>query len=495
MTTFSLNVPPTKKRRQQSIIVILRRAYLDIVGNNHCAAKLIDFFSRWQKFKQKTHRTDWIYMPLKYIHEDLMGEHSLHVIRAAIAKLEGMKIVERRANPSNRQDKTWQYKLNTSILEHLLQESRTLKNEHSEITVEQQHPIPSQISDPLSFPPNPPEEPERERENLASTPESAEIDWDAIRTQMNHSHQQSLLEHNSPLISSLVEEPPKFEAHLKDPWLDQPCGASLLNDEKKKQVDLTSDSDYPKLDNLLGVHVERKQEKVEVCRGEASPQETSMTSERLQSDVSPRPFMKRPKYVWEVEPGKPIPEFQNWWAKTHYEPQGGHWATGAYGHAYSEFYNKPEKTTNATFPQFMAVHQVVAQNCQQQQFIGQQGVLPSYFALPPAPSENNMHQLATTFRELVSNGARVALPQGIATPSCQQSVSWSKASSTAIAPLPTLCHVLAGSQQPAQMVPGLADQVERKRLAWKVPILRDGIKKWVEATDGVELDDDGPCLV
>lgn len=479
---------------KSSSLVILRRTYLQIT-HNHCAAKLVEYFKRWREWKLKHQRVDWIYMPLKRIHEDLMGEHSLHVVRAAIALLEKLGILDRRHNPGNKQDKTWQYRLNVDILEQLLKKEHcTLKNEHSEITVEQQPQIPPQNSNPLSFPLNPPEEPEREKENLESTPESAEIDWDAIEVQMDQSHQQSLLEHNLTCASSLVEEPPKFEAHLKDPWLDESCGASLLNDEKKKQVDLTSDGHYPKLDNLLGVHVERKQEKVEVCRGEASPRSTSITSERLQSDVSPRPFMKRPKYVWEVEPGKPIPEFQNWWAKTHYEPQGGHWATGAYGHAYSEFYNKPEKTTNATFPQFMAVHQVVAQNCQQQQFIGQQGVLPSYFALPPEPREENMLQLATTFRELVSNGARVALPQGIATPSCQQSVSWQEASGTAIAPLPEL-HYVEPKFLSQKREESLADQVERKRLAWKTPFNRPDIKKWVELTDGVELDDDGPCLV
>ena len=58
-------------------------------------------------------------MPFKKIHEDLMGEHSLHVIRAAIAVLEKLGLIEKRHNP-NGQDKTWQYKLNKDTLSSLL---------------------------------------------------------------------------------------------------------------------------------------------------------------------------------------------------------------------------------------------------------------------------------------------------------------------------------------------------------------------------------------
>lgn len=108
--------------RPASILVILRRAYLNITGN-HCAAKLIEYFRHWTKWKEKNHRTDWIYMPMRQIHEDLMGEHSLHVIRAAIALLVELGILDRQHNPSNGQDKTWQYRINQEVLLKLLKEN------------------------------------------------------------------------------------------------------------------------------------------------------------------------------------------------------------------------------------------------------------------------------------------------------------------------------------------------------------------------------------
>ncbi|MCC5640772.1 hypothetical protein LC593_34085 [Nostoc sp. CHAB 5844] len=83
-----------------SVLVILRREYLDITGN-FCAAKLIEYFRHWTNWKLLNHRTPWIYQPLKRIYLDLMGEHSLHVIRRAIALLEEMGIIEKKKNPGN----------------------------------------------------------------------------------------------------------------------------------------------------------------------------------------------------------------------------------------------------------------------------------------------------------------------------------------------------------------------------------------------------------
>ncbi|WP_242054675.1 hypothetical protein [Nostoc sp. FACHB-190] len=120
-----------------SILVILRREYLDITGN-FCAAKLIEYFRHWTNWKIKNHRTSWVYQPLKKIYADLMGEHSLHVIRKAIALLEEMGIIEKQKNPGNGQDKTWQYKLNFDVLNNLL-EPRRCKTERSRFTVEQHH--------------------------------------------------------------------------------------------------------------------------------------------------------------------------------------------------------------------------------------------------------------------------------------------------------------------------------------------------------------------
>jgi hypothetical protein len=129
-----------------SVLVILRREYLDITGN-FCAAKLIEYFRHWTKWKLKNHRTPWIYQPLKRIYADLMGEHSLHVIRSAIALLEEMGIIEKQKNPGNGQDRTWQYKLNIDVLNRLLERGR-FKSEHSTFNAEQYHRNHTQASKP-----------------------------------------------------------------------------------------------------------------------------------------------------------------------------------------------------------------------------------------------------------------------------------------------------------------------------------------------------------
>ncbi|MGF1978793.1 MAG: hypothetical protein RMY30_024820 [Nostoc sp. CmiSLP01] len=95
----------------------------------------------------KNHRTPWIYQPLKKIYADLMGEHSLHVIRSAIALLEEMGIIEKQKNPGNGQDRTWQYKLNIDVLNRLLELGKC-KTEHSTFNAEQYHRNHTQASKP-----------------------------------------------------------------------------------------------------------------------------------------------------------------------------------------------------------------------------------------------------------------------------------------------------------------------------------------------------------
>ena len=102
-------------------LVILNAKYLELVKQlcpslgkvtQCCAAKLIHYFNNWGKWKKTVQRTQWIYQKLSAIHTDLLGEHSLHQIRAAIASLLDAGILERRNNPGNGQDRTYQYRLN-----------------------------------------------------------------------------------------------------------------------------------------------------------------------------------------------------------------------------------------------------------------------------------------------------------------------------------------------------------------------------------------------
>ncbi len=107
----------------------------------------IEYFKHWTKWKLKNHRTAWIYQPLKRIYADLMGEHSLHVIRSAITLLDEMGIISKQKNPGNGQDRTWQYKLNFETLNRLLELGKC-KTEHSAFTIEQHHRNHTQASKP-----------------------------------------------------------------------------------------------------------------------------------------------------------------------------------------------------------------------------------------------------------------------------------------------------------------------------------------------------------
>jgi|GEM_PF-632766 len=124
-------------QKKRPIFVILREEYFDIT-NNFCAAKLIEYFIRWTEWKVKNHRTAWVYQPLRRIYDDLLGEHCLHAIRDAIKLLEELGLLEKRHNPGNRQDNTWQYKLNYEVLNNLLEHGE-FGNEQEQCKTEQLH--------------------------------------------------------------------------------------------------------------------------------------------------------------------------------------------------------------------------------------------------------------------------------------------------------------------------------------------------------------------
>lgn len=121
----------------KSILVILRRVYLELVDGNHCAAKLIEYFKHWREWKIKHHRTEWVYMPVRQIYEDLMGEHSVGIIRRAIALLVKLGLLEQRHNPGNGQDRTWQYRLNQQVLDSRVNENPEVKTETPSVKSDQ----------------------------------------------------------------------------------------------------------------------------------------------------------------------------------------------------------------------------------------------------------------------------------------------------------------------------------------------------------------------
>ncbi len=101
-----------------------------------CAAKLFNYFGRWTDWKVPLYNNEWIYQPLMQIYEDLMREHSLHVIREAIALLIRLGFLERRKNLRannwrNGQDRVYQYRLRKDRLEAALLSFEAAKSAES----------------------------------------------------------------------------------------------------------------------------------------------------------------------------------------------------------------------------------------------------------------------------------------------------------------------------------------------------------------------------
>ena len=116
-----------------SFSIVLRRDYLELIeliaagveGKViRCAATLIAYYRHWQEWKQEHQRTDWVYQPLRQIYKDLMGLFSIPVIRAANDLLIDVGLLERRSNPGNGQDKTYQYNVRFDRIRQLLTENR-----------------------------------------------------------------------------------------------------------------------------------------------------------------------------------------------------------------------------------------------------------------------------------------------------------------------------------------------------------------------------------
>ncbi|TAF07764.1 MAG: hypothetical protein EAZ77_08625 [Nostocales cyanobacterium] len=354
----------------QTQITVLRRDYLEITGD-YCAAKLIDYFKKWTHWKVKYHRTEWVYQPLRQIREDLMNEYSKPVITRAIEILENLELIQRRQNPGNRQDKTWQYKLNLDKLKQILchrkstTESPESKNCHSEFTVEQHHKFNTESSNLYFYP----------------------------------------------------------------------------NGEKNKEIEISNQEEETFSEINQEVTQEESEPKQEIV------QEPEITHEDKRS--APSPASSENCEVWEISPGHPYPVFLRWWAKTKYEPQGGHWANDAIGNAYSEFYKNRSRTTVAIFPQFLQYMETVTSNLNQQTSAEIKAMLPSCFISMPSATHENVHSLMERVEILVEAGAEVALPQLNPSPSCHQSMKFNQAIDESIKPLPKLNQPLIANQDPS----------------------------------------------
>jgi len=90
-----------------------------------CGAKIINYVQRWRDWKVPLYNNEWVYQTYAQIREDLMCEHSIHVIRGALALLIRLGLLERRKNNRsdnwrNGQDRTYQYRIRTDRIEAAL---------------------------------------------------------------------------------------------------------------------------------------------------------------------------------------------------------------------------------------------------------------------------------------------------------------------------------------------------------------------------------------
>lgn len=117
-------------------LVILRREYLELTGD-YCAAKLLAVFEHWSEFSLG----EWIYMSLEQIHQELLGEYSKPTIRRAIARLQELDLLERRAHPSQKWNHTHQYRLDLKAL-HTRRE-KICSSMNKNLPFDEQKPDPS----------------------------------------------------------------------------------------------------------------------------------------------------------------------------------------------------------------------------------------------------------------------------------------------------------------------------------------------------------------
>lgn len=192
----------------------------------------------------------------------------------------------------------------------------------------------------------------------------------------------------------------------------------------------------------LGVDDSAKEPQPQALGAEEKPEELRASYKESAVDEIPSTVSRKPnkrindenreKYVWEIAVGRPYPVFLNWWADTKYKPQGGRWETGAYSCAYSEFYKDCTRTEVAIYPQFLEYLRTVTEICNQHLANDMQPILPSCFIAKPEPSQSNTEALMANVKALIERGASVALPQKVATPSCQQAMRFSEAEKGAV---------------------------------------------------------------
>jgi len=352
-------------RALQTSQIILRADYLKLVelldsavdkidaGRKKvrfCAAKLLEYFRYWCSWVRQHEQREWYYRKLKQIYDDLMGEHSLHVIRAAIALLEKKEMLKRENNP-NGQDKVYRYQVNNELLERLLQRGQGLE-----------------YAQPST--------------DCAEEGEIVGEDIKVGRILSPNALKENLQESDRNLQNSGAESQPRNQNNKSN-------SSNLSNSESNAFGEKDSPSLITPSSNPTTQQIDREAWAVfkpsprETKTEAPEPTPDSCVSNKAKSDIPPKAKVIREDKSsaavepWEIAPQQPYPYFLQWRA-LHYKNQGGHWANSPQSNAYAEFYKNRFKT-NILWQEFLQFYNLALDNALALQSAGIEVKLPTCF--------------------------------------------------------------------------------------------------------------------
>ena len=110
-------------------LIVIRNDYIAICEDSpsaHCAGTILGVIEYWTTHLQKSaHHSSplpWIYKSQQSLKEDVLGLFGLNTIHKSLQWLVDRGFLNRRRNPKNRWDKTWQYQLAADVIQPAIDE-------------------------------------------------------------------------------------------------------------------------------------------------------------------------------------------------------------------------------------------------------------------------------------------------------------------------------------------------------------------------------------
>ena len=100
--------------------ITIKPELVEICEGDHCAAAILDLFTRWTVGKDKRGQSPWIYKKRTEMRDDLLGMFGLNRVAGALIKLRAWHYLQHRQNPHNGQDKVLQYRLDQNAVAEAL---------------------------------------------------------------------------------------------------------------------------------------------------------------------------------------------------------------------------------------------------------------------------------------------------------------------------------------------------------------------------------------